>query len=81
MLNKLTKIKRLLLIGKEIWHNKRSMRGRFIIYLLSLVLLAGSAMLILLNVIGIVQPPLPAMISTAFLNMSLTPVPTISNAR
>lgn len=34
MLNKLTKIKRLLLIGKEIWHNKRSMRGRFIIYLL-----------------------------------------------
>lgn len=79
MLNKLTKIKRLLLIGKEIWHNKRSMRGRFIIYLLSLVLLAGSAMLILLNVIGIVQPP--AMISTAFLNMSLTPVPTISNAR
>lgn len=43
MLNKLTKIKRLLLIGKEIWHNKRSMRGRFIIYLLSLVLLAGSA--------------------------------------
>lgn len=39
MLNKLTKIKRLLLIGKEIWHNKRSMRGRFIIYLLSLVLL------------------------------------------
>ena len=23
MLNKLTKIKRLLLIGKEIWHNKR----------------------------------------------------------
>ena len=51
MLNKLTKIKRLLLIGKEIWHNKRSMRGRFIIYLLSLVLLAGSAMLILLNVI------------------------------
>lgn len=52
MLNKLTKIKRLLLIGKEIWHNKRSMRGRFIIYLL-----AGSAMLILLNVIGIVQPP------------------------
>lgn len=55
MLNKLTKIKRLLLIGKEIWHNKRSMRGRFIIYLLSLVLLAG--MLILLNVIGIVQPP------------------------
>lgn len=29
MLNKLTKIKRLLLIGKEIWHNKRSMRGRF----------------------------------------------------
>lgn len=38
MLNKLTKIKRLLLIGKEIWHNKRSMRGRFIIYLLSLVL-------------------------------------------
>ena len=73
MLNKLTKIKRLLLIGKEIWHNKRSMRGRFIIYLLSLVLLAGSAMLILLNVIG--------MISTAFLNMSLTPVPTISNAR
>lgn len=31
MLNKLTKIKRLLLIGKEIWHNKRSMRGRFII--------------------------------------------------
>lgn len=33
------------------------MRGRFIIYLLSLVLLAGSAMLILLNVIGIVQPP------------------------
>lgn len=57
MLNKLTKIKRLLLIGKEIWHNKRSMRGRFIIYLLSLVLLAGSAMLILLNVIGIVQPP------------------------
>ena len=74
MLNKLTKIKRLLLIGKEIWHNKRSMRGRFIIYLLSLVLLSGSAMLILLNVIGIVQPP-------AFLNMSLTPVPTISNAR
>ena len=57
MLNKLTKIKRLLLISKEIWHNKRSMRGRFIIYLLSLVLLAGSAMLILLNVIGIVQPP------------------------
>ncbi|WP_337554976.1 LuxR C-terminal-related transcriptional regulator [Phascolarctobacterium succinatutens] len=57
MLNKLTKIKRLLLIGKEIWHNKRSMRGRFIIYLLPLVLLAGSAMLILLNVIGIVQPP------------------------
>ena len=57
MLNKLTKIKRLLLIGKEIWHNKRSMRGRFIIYLLSLVLLAGSAMLILLNVIGIVQLP------------------------
>ena len=57
MLNKLTKIKRLLLIGKEIWHNNRSMRGRFIIYLLSLVLLAGSAMLILLNVIGIVQPP------------------------
>lgn len=57
MLNKLTKIKRLLLIGKEIWHNKRSMRGRFIIYLLSLVLLAGSAMLILLNIIGIVQPP------------------------
>lgn len=57
MLNKLTKIKRLLLIGKEIWYNKRSMRGRFIIYLLSLVLLAGSAMLILLNVIGIVQPP------------------------
>ena len=57
MLNKLTKIKRLLLIGKEIWHNKRSMHGRFIIYLLSLVLLAGSAMLILLNVIGIVQPP------------------------
>ena len=57
MLNKLTKIKRLLLIGKEIWHNKRSMRGRFIIDLLSLVLLAGSAMLILLNVIGIVQPP------------------------
>lgn len=57
MLNKFTKIKRLLLIGKEIWHNKRSMRGRFIIYLLSLVLLAGSAMLILLNVIGIVQPP------------------------
>lgn len=57
MLNKLTKIKRLLLIGKETWHNKRSMRGRFIIYLLSLVLLAGSAMLILLNVIGIVQPP------------------------
>ena len=57
MLNKLTKIKRLLLIGKEIWHNKHSMRGRFIIYLLSLVLLAGSAMLILLNVIGIVQPP------------------------
>ena len=57
MLNKLTKIKRLLLIGKEIWHNKRSMRGRFTIYLLSLVLLAGSAMLILLNVIGIVQPP------------------------
>lgn len=57
MLNKLTKIKRLLLIGKEIWHNKRSMRGRFIIYMLSLVLLAGSAMLILLNVIGIVQPP------------------------
>lgn len=57
MLNKLPKIKRLLLIGKEIWHNKRSMRGRFIIYLLSLVLLAGSAMLILLNVIGIVQPP------------------------
>lgn len=57
MLNKLTKIKRLLLIGKKIWHNKRSMRGRFIIYLLSLVLLAGSAMLILLNVIGIVQPP------------------------
>lgn len=57
MLNKLTKIKRLLLIGKEIWHNKRSMCGRFIIYLLSLVLLAGSAMLILLNVIGIVQPP------------------------
>lgn len=57
MLNKLTKIKRLLLIGKEIWHNKRSMRDRFIIYLLSLVLLAGSAMLILLNVIGIVQPP------------------------
>ena len=53
MLNKLTKIKRLLLIGKEIWHNNRSMRGRFIIYLLSLVLLAGSAMLILLNVIGI----------------------------
>lgn len=52
MLNKLTKIKRLLLIGKEIWHNKRSMRGRFIIYLLSLVLLAGSAMLILLNVIS-----------------------------
>ena len=49
MLNKLTKIKRLLLIGKEIWHNKRSMRGRFIIYLLSLVLLAGSAMLILLK--------------------------------
>lgn len=41
MLNKLTKIKRLLLIGKEIWHNKRSMRGRFIIYLLSLVLLAN----------------------------------------
>lgn len=79
MLNKLTKIKRLLLIGKEIWHNKRSMRGRFIIYLLSLVLLAGSAMLILLNVIGIVQPP--SLISTAFLNMSLTPVPTISNAR
>ena len=57
MLTKLTKIKRLLLIGKEIWHNKRSMRSRFIIYLLSLVLLAGSAMLILLNVIGIVQPP------------------------
>lgn len=57
MLNMLTKIKRLLLIGKEIWHNKRSMRSRFIIYLLSLVLLAGSAMLILLNVIGIVQPP------------------------
>ena len=57
MLNKLTKIKRLLLISKEIWHNKRSMRGRFIIYLLSLVLPAGSAMLILLNVIGIVQPP------------------------
>ena len=57
MLNKLTKIKRLLLIGKEIWHNKRSMRGRVIIYLLTLVLLAGSAMLILLNVIGIVQPP------------------------
>lgn len=57
MLNKLTKIKRLLLISKEIWHNKRSMRGRFIIYLLSLVLLAGSAMLILLNVIGIVQLP------------------------
>lgn len=79
MLNKLTKIKRLLLIGKEIWHNKRSMRGRFIIYLLSLVLLAGSAMLILLNVIGIVNRL--AMISTAFLNMSLTPVPTISNAR
>lgn len=79
MLNKLTKIKRLLLIGKEIWHNKRSMRGRFIIYLLSLVLLAGSAMLILLNVIGIVRHQ--AMISTAFLNMSLTPVPTISNAR
>lgn len=57
MLTKLTKIKRLLLIGTEIWHNKRSMRSRFIIYLLSLVLLAGSAMLILLNVIGIVQPP------------------------
>lgn len=57
MLTKLTNIKRLLLIGKEIWHNKRSMRSRFIIYLLSLVLLAGSAMLILLNVIGIVQPP------------------------
>lgn len=57
MLTKLTKIKRLLLIGKEIWHNKRSMRSRFIIYLLSLVLLAGSAMLILLNVIGILQPP------------------------
>ena len=57
MLNKLTKIKRLLLIGKEIWQNKRSMRGRFIIYLLSLVLLAGSAMLILLNIIGVLQPP------------------------
>ena len=57
MLTKLTKIKRLLLIGKEIWHNKRSMRSRFITYLLSLVLLAGSAMLILLNVIGILQPP------------------------
>ena len=57
MLNKLTKIKRLLLIGKEIWHNKRSMRSRFIIYLLSLMLLGGSAMLILLNVIGILQPP------------------------
>ena len=80
MLTKLTKIKRLLLIGKEIWHNKRSMRSRFIIYLLSLALLAGSAMLILLNVIGIVQPPSHE-ISTAFLNMSLTPVPTISNAR
>lgn len=79
MLTKLTKIKRLLLIGKEIWHNKRSMRSRFIIYLLSLVLLAGSAMLILLNVIGIVQPP--SHVSTAFLNMSLTPVPTISNAK
>ena len=57
MLDKLTKLKRLQLISKEIWQNKRSMRGRFIIYLLSLVLLAGSAMLILLNVIGIVQPP------------------------
>lgn len=57
MLDKLTKLKKLQPISKEIWQNKRSMRGRFIIYLLSLVLLAGSAMLILLNVIGIVQPP------------------------
>lgn len=57
MLDKLTKLKRLQLISKEIWQNKRSMRGRFIIYLLSLVLLAGSAMLILLNIIGVLQPP------------------------
>lgn len=43
MLDKLTKLKKLQLISKEIWQNKRSMRGRFIIYLLSLVLLAGTA--------------------------------------
>ncbi len=42
--------------SKQIWQHKRSLRGRFIIYLVSLLLVAASALLLLLNAIGILQP-------------------------
>lgn len=42
--------------SKRIWQTNRSLRGRFVIYLTSLLLVAASALLLLLNVVGILQP-------------------------
>ena len=41
---------------KKIWQSKRSLRGRFVIYLASLFVGAVTSLLLLLNAIGILQP-------------------------
>lgn len=46
----------LLLICKRIWQTKRSLRGRFIVYILALLLLFVSSLLSLLNIFGLLQP-------------------------
>lgn len=42
--------------SKKIWQTKRSLRGRFLLCLASLLLVAVSALLLLLNAIGVLQP-------------------------
>lgn len=42
--------------SKKIWQTNRSLRGRFLICLASLLLVAVSALLLLLNAIGVLQP-------------------------
>lgn len=46
----------LLLICKRIWQTKRSLRGRFVVYILALLLLFVSSLLSLLNIFGLLQP-------------------------
>ncbi len=46
----------LLLICKRIWQTKRSLRGRFVVYIFALLLLFVSSLLSLLNIFDLLQP-------------------------